>query len=192
MHAWAQPRRRRGRRRAHLSLCGLRHQRTPSMPALRRPCAGCAGRRGARAAIPGKVRRTRARRGGQRAVAWRGVPWLDWQSCWAIGYAASRGRTARPYRRQRTRHRRRAHGSRGPAHRAHQVRPVRQQRHVRGLRERPRRRGGPALEGLARDAARRRGIRSTRRRAETGPSYRPGQQVRFRHLTGICNDVGIL
>ena len=39
----------------------------------------------------GKVQEDTARcRGGDRAVAWRGVPWLDWQSYWATGDAGSR------------------------------------------------------------------------------------------------------
>ena len=39
----------------------------------------------------GKVQEDTARcRGGKRAVAWRGVPWLDWQSYWATGDAGSR------------------------------------------------------------------------------------------------------
>jgi hypothetical protein len=39
----------------------------------------------------GKVREDTAQcRGGERAVAWRGVPWLDWQSYWATGDAGSR------------------------------------------------------------------------------------------------------
>ena len=39
----------------------------------------------------GKVREDTAHcRGGERAVAWRGVPWLDWQSYWATGDAGSR------------------------------------------------------------------------------------------------------
>ncbi|HET6368104.1 MAG TPA: hypothetical protein VFG27_12795, partial [Pseudomonadales bacterium] len=39
----------------------------------------------------GKVQEDTARcRGGERAVAWRGVPWLDWQSYWATGDAGSR------------------------------------------------------------------------------------------------------
>ena len=39
----------------------------------------------------GKVREDTAQcRGGERAVAWRSVPWLDWQSYWATGDAGSR------------------------------------------------------------------------------------------------------
>jgi Animal haem peroxidase len=39
----------------------------------------------------GKVSEDTAQcRGGERAVAWRGVPWLDWQSYWATGDAGSR------------------------------------------------------------------------------------------------------
>ena len=39
----------------------------------------------------GKVREDTAQcRGGERAVAWRAVPWLDWQSYWATGDAGSR------------------------------------------------------------------------------------------------------
>ena len=44
----------------------------------------------------GKVREDTAQcRGGDRAVAWRAVPWLDWQSYWATGDADSRAPESR-------------------------------------------------------------------------------------------------
>ena len=85
----------------------------------------------------GKVQEQTARcRGGDRAVARRGVPWVDWSNYWGAGDAASKAgsedrirvlpRSAPSARPQHARHRRRADGSRIPAHGADQVQPVRQ------------------------------------------------------------------
>ena len=142
----------------------------------------------------GKVQEDTARcRGGERAVARRDVPWLDWAEL--LGDRRSRARsrgsaTLGHLERQRPRHRRRAARPRVPAHRADQVQPVRQQRHLSattcagadGV-------DGPALKVVAADAAAARTIRTTRRSAATAQQLCRGELIRCRTLTGICNDI---
>ena len=140
----------------------------------------------------GKVREDTARcRGGERAVEARKLPWVDWQNYWATGDASSRsGSLTTHLSRQRPGRRRRAARPRVPAHGADQVQPVRQQRHVsRTTCAGATASGGPALKVWHADAAAAGRIRTTRRSAATGRSMCSGELIRFRTLTGICNDI---
>src|SRR5215831_7011827 len=74
----------------------------------------------------GKVQQDTARcRGGDKAVAWRHTPWLDWQSYWRCPESSSEFEPCgQPPEPEWARHRRSAPRSRIPTRGTHQIQPV--------------------------------------------------------------------
>ncbi len=143
----------------------------------------------------GKVQDATAQcRGGERAVGARDA--RGWTGA-TTGRRATRRATSPGWcarlghlRPQRPRDRRRAPRPRVPAHRADQVQPVRQQRHLSATTSRARTAStGRALKVWQRDAP------AAGAPAATPPSAAPASSaaratlIRFRTLTGICNDI---